>query len=170
MSGKTFYQNDGTKTTGSYTPKSSWTKLGEAEYEVNTTSTTNTLLGTIQCGDALYTKNKMIYVRVRDKAGARNGYFLGSDTFFLNTNAANNDSGNFISAIRYIIRCNTNPFSNATSTGGDGYGIYGRTLKKNGDMDIYVRYQSTFSTTINGTYKVEVYSLDFPDGISPFNL
>lgn len=168
-SGKTFYQKDGTKGTGSYVVKSDWKKLGEAEYTVSTSSTTNTLLGTINCSSEVYTKSKIIYVKVRDEAGRRTGYFLSSDTFFINTHAGNDKTTEFDSGIRYTIKGTSNPYSSTTSTA-DGYGVYGRTIKSNGDVEIYVKYQSSFSGTIDGTYKVEVYSLEYPDGKSPFEI
>ena len=86
---------------------SSWTKLGEATYNVNTTSTSAASVGTVQCGSAASTANKIIYGRVRDTAGPRLGYFLGSDAFFININKANDSTGTYSTGARIILRCST---------------------------------------------------------------
>lgn len=150
---------------------SSWTKLGEATYNVNTTSTSAASVGTIQCGSAASTANKIIYVRVRDTAGPRLGYFLGSDTFFINVNKANNSTRTYSTGARIILRYSTSGVYGETTTGtSTGYGVYGQSVSNGGGVAIYRRYNSNNSLTINGTYKVEVYALDWPDGLSPFTL
>ena len=50
-----------------------------------------------------------------------------------------------------------------------GYGVYAYSVANNGTLNIYRRYNSNYSLTINGTYHVEVYKLTFPDGVSPFD-
>lgn len=50
----------------------------------------------------------------------------------------------------------------------DAYGLYGYTITSAGEIDIRVKYSSSYSLTIDGTYVVEVYLLDWPNGISPF--
>lgn len=150
---------------------SSWTKLGEATYNVNTTSTSAASVGTIQCGSAASTANKIIYVRVRDTAGPRLGYFLGSDAFFINVNKANNSTGTYSTGARIILRYSTSGVYGETTTGtSTGYGVYGQSVSNGGGVAIYRRYNSSNSLTIKGTYKVEVYALDWPDGLSPFTL
>ena len=42
-------------------------------------------IATINCNGEHWNKDKIIYVRIRDKAGKRAGYFLGSDNFFIKT-------------------------------------------------------------------------------------
>lgn len=151
--------------------QSSWTLLGTHTFTVSTTSTSASSVGTIQCGAAAYTKAKIIYVRVRDTAGPRAGYFLGSDAFFINTNAANGSTSTFNAAAKIIHRYATGgtyaQTSTATST---GYGVYGYNISSAGAVGIYRRYNQTYSLTINGSYKCEVYALDYPDGINPFTI
>lgn len=150
---------------------SSFTLLGEHTYTVNTTSTSAASVGTIQCGSAASTANKIIYVRVRDTAGPRLGYFLGSDTFFINVNKANNSTRTYSTGARIILRYSTSGVYGETATGtSTGYGVYGQSVSNGGGVAIYRRYNSSNSLTIDGTYKVEVYALDWPDGLSPFTL
>jgi hypothetical protein len=63
---------------------SSYKLLKSAEFTVNTSSTSSIDVGTVAAGAAAYTSDKIIYVRVRDKAGVRNGYFTESDSWFIN--------------------------------------------------------------------------------------
>ena len=48
------------------------------------------------------------------------------------------------------------------------YGISADTFYSNGDVRIRERYSSSYSLTINGTYKVEVYMLDPAGGVPIF--
>ena len=148
--------------TGTYTG-SSYTLLGSAEFTVNTSSTTATSVGTIDCGTGAYTSDKIIYIKVRDKAGRRNGYFAGSDVFFMNQNPANNSTSTQTSAVKYqhyITDANLkNGQSNVSAS--TGYGVYGYSITSAGVVTIRSRYDSSYSLLINGTYKVEVYSLDY---------
>ena len=144
----------------------SYTLLGSTELTANTTSTSNTSLGSITVS-AAWTKAKIIYVRVRDKAGPRAGYFYGSDVWFINANAGNNGTSTFTTGARAIIRYST---SNQYAVySGTGYGVFGYDINSSGRVRIYTRYNSTNSLTINGTYVCEVYALNWPDNVSPFS-
>lgn len=142
----------------------SWTKLGETTLTVNTTSTTAGSAGQLTLSEA-WTKAKIIYVRIRDTQGKRNGYFYGSDTFYENYVAANGATQALTAAGRLIHRYNNDAYTSYSGS----YGVYGYDLNTSGRLRIYRRYSSTYSLTINSTYKVEVYALDYPDGVSPFN-
>jgi len=146
---------------------SSYTKIASVDYEVTTTATTGYSIGTIALGSTYWTADKIIYVRVRDKAGARDGYFVGSDVWFFNHMAANGITTG----------------TNATKLGGNfyyssgaygvstiPYGVYGYSINNSGDLAIYARYSSGASKTIDGTYNVTVYTLDYaPDQGNPFD-
>lgn len=152
-------------------PASSWTLLGSTDLIVSTTSTTAESAGSISIGSAAWTSAKIIYVKVRDKAGPRAGYFLGSDTFFFNYNAANSATATLTYAARTIHRYASNStyaaYTTSTST---GYGVYGYSITSAGEVNIYRRYNSSYSLTINGTYNVEVYALDYaPNTGNPFD-
>lgn len=173
-SGKEFYGKDGVKTTGTASGGSSWTLLGSQEFTVNTTETSAKSVGSLTLSGA-WDKNKIIYVRVRDKAGKRANYFLGSDTFFINYQAANDSTSTLSVAGRYCFRYYTQSTTGKGTYGGSstgsttGYGVYGHSITNAGKVNIYRRYNATNTTTINGTYKVDVYGLEYPDGKSVFN-
>lgn len=168
--GKVFFLADGTQATGSASGGgggSSYTLLGSAEIAVNTTSTTAGDAGTISCGSAAFTSAKMIYVRVRDKAGKRSGYFFGSDAFFINRNPYASSTTTFSSPLVCYMRNSSSNSLNATMAT-SGYGVWGYSISSNGTVTIRRRYNSSNTGTINGTFKCEVYALDWPDNISPF--
>ena len=154
---------------------SSYTLIGTEEVTANTTSTTAAKITTIQFDSELYTADAFIYVKIRDKAGKRSGYFYGSDTFYLNVYAAKKASSSLTSVAPIILysfdsngnikmspTTNNSMYNNASSA----YGVYAQALTASYGINIYQKYSST-SGTINGTYKVEVYFLKWPDNASP---
>lgn len=171
-SGKTFLLADGSLGTGSASDgSSSWTKIGEASYSVNTTSTSTGTVATMATGHReAWDKTKWVYVRIRDTAGARSGYFYGSDQFFYNLNLANGGTATSITtAMRIYIRHTTGgDFSVTVPSGTSGYGVWADTLYSDGRVRIRRRYNSNYSLTINGTFKVEVFILDPAGGVAPF--
>lgn len=144
-----------------------YTKLAEQDFTVNTSSTSETSVGTINCGTAAWTKDKILYVRVRDKAGPRPGYFLETDNYVVNHYATNPDANSNSLILRCVTRKNTSgtPYGtqNNTSTG-----VYPSKIDSDGTLTIKAKYSSSTSGTIDGTYHVDVYLLDWPDGVSPF--
>lgn len=148
---------------------SSYTLLATQEFTVSTTSTTAQSVGIVQAGSAAWTSNKIVYVRIRDKAGARNGHYVGTDTYFCNERPANGISFTYYTAAKMVYRrLDNGTFLTAAVITSDAYGLYGYTITSAGEIDIRVKYSSSYSLTIDGTYVVEVYLLDWPDGISPF--
>jgi hypothetical protein len=147
-------------------PAELYTKLAETELTLNTTNTSAVLVGTINVPIAdIWTSNEVIYVAIRDKAGKRSGYCLGSDTWFANANAAEGVQSNFTAAARVNYTCENDLYkARSMST---SYGVYAGYISPNGAVSVYTRYNAAYGT-INGTYKVEVYKLAFPDGVSPF--
>ena len=170
-SGKVFLAADGTITTGTSSGgggSSSWTKVAETSYQVSTTSTSNITVKTWETGDnSIWTSDKWVYVRIRDTAGKRAGYFYGSDQFFIVTP---NASGTPTTASgRFYIRYSPSGGYLASATSGTtGYGVFADTLYPDGSIRVRARYSSGISLTINGTYKVEVYLLDPAGGVPIF--
>lgn len=146
---------------------SAWTKVAETSYQVSTTSTSTATVATWATGHSeLWTSDKLVYVRIRDTAGKRAGYFYGTDQFFMiaSTSATSTTSG-----ARFYIRCSTSMDLSLNATSGTtGYGIFSDTLYNDGRIRVRSRYHSTNSLTIDGTYKVEVYLLDPPTGAPIF--
>jgi len=151
---------------------SSYSLITSQEYAIsNFTTTSATSHATINLGSSYYTSNKIIYVKVRDKAGPRNGYFVGCDAYYFNYYAANNSTTTL--AVRPIVihRCSSSGAFTSYATGSNtGYGVYPNSITSAGALGIYKRYSSTYSLTIDGTYVVEVYALDFaPTAGNPFS-
>ena len=173
-SGKVFLAADGTITMGTASGgggSSSWTKVAETSYQVSTTSTSVATVATWATGHSeLWTSDKIVYVRVRDTAGKRTGYFYGSDTFFINHGMANRTSASsYANGVRKIIWVNTDgDYGAYAASGTGGYGVYPDTFYSDGRIRIRSRYSSSSSRTINGTYKVEVYLLDPAGGVPIF--
>lgn len=168
-SGKYFYTAAGVRTAGTASGGGGTplvTLVASAEYTVSTTDTSASAVGTIQCDTSIYTKNSIIWVHVRDTAGARNGYFYGSDVFFVNTNAASGGTNAFAIPARVTIRSGIGQQKSIYS--GTGYGVYGYSITKTGGVNIQRRYNSSNSKTINGTYLVQVLKIDMPEGVEMF--
>ena len=175
-SGKVFLASDGTITTGTSSGggggSSAWTKIAETSYQVSTTSTSAETFATWATGHSeLWTSDKIVYVRIRDTVGKRAGYFYGTDTFFINSfikdgSSTTRTQSRIISAIWSVDSNSLYAFRygyNSTS-----YGVYPDCFFNNGDIRMSKRYLSTYSRTIDGTYKVEVYLLDPAGGIPIF--
>lgn len=152
---------------------SSYELIASTEVTVSTTSTsaTSVKVWTVP----IYPAAKGFFLfRIRDKAGARNGYFYGSDSYFFPYKVFNGGSGSSFDSYgaRIIINKTTsgiwNDYSQGTSA---GYGVYVREYSaiksdSNTEVRIYSRYNSTYSKTIDGTYSVEWYYLLPPDGVT----
>lgn len=143
---------------------SSYTLLTSAEFEVNTTSTSLIDVGTIQAGVSAFTSAKILYVKIRDKAGPRSEYYLGSDCFFFNPNPANGGTSTWSNIGIGNYRYYGDSYYNSSNT----YGIFAYSVDSSGDILIRARYSSVSSSTINGTFKIDVYLLEWPDSISPY--
>lgn len=149
---------------------SSWTKVAETSYQVSTTNTSGTAVATWATGHSeIWTSSKWVYVRIRDTAGKREGYYYGGDQFFYNTVPINGTSSTYVtSAVSLYTRYSTSGFSTVASSSASSYGVFADRLYANGDLRIRTRYSSSNTLTINGTYKIEVYLLDPPTGAPIF--
>lgn len=147
-------------------PASSYIKLAEKEVTASTTSTTMSLVDTLTVDPAsdVYTSAKMIIVTVRDKAGKRTGYFYGSDAIFSNPNSANGTTANFVNPARNTYLYGSNGTFSVNNTNN---GVYAYDVQSTGNIRIACRYNATSSLTVDGTYKVEVWALVYPNG-TPF--
>ena len=142
-----------------------YTLLGTKEVTANTTSTSATSLDNITISSA-WTQAKIIYVRIRDKAGKKLGYFYGSDNWFLNYNLANDSTSAITTAARLITRYTTSSQWGAYT---GAYGVYAYDINSSGRVRIYTRYNNTNTLTINGTYTVQVYALEWPDNVNIYD-
>lgn len=143
---------------------SNWTLLGSKDFTINQTGESNTSIGSITIGTSAWTKDNVIWVRTRDKAGARNGYYFGSDTMFFNANAENGVASTYSVRTVNTIRYNSSQFACYNGA----YGVFAYSITTAGKVNIYARYNSTYSLTIDGTFSVDVYSLSLPTGKTIF--
>ena len=163
-SGKTFYLATGEKVEGTASgggsAASSWTKVAETSYQVSTTQTSAKTVATWATGHSeLLTDEKFVYVRIRDTAGKRAGYFYGSDNCFTSKSMGP----------RLITRVSSDGEYASVSYGSNtGYGVYADMIYSDGSIRIRRCYSANYSLTIDGTYKVEVYLLDPPTGAPIF--
>lgn len=161
--GITLFGKTGTYTGGGTSP---WHKLiEEREDEISTTSTIATDAFTVDLGSSAYTKDQIIWVHIRDKAGPRAGYFYGSDTFFINSNATVLGRTTFSSPVVCLIKCSS--MGNCEAASGQ-YGVYGYSISGSGTLTVRRRYSSSYSATIDGTFVTNVYALDLPDNLTLF--
>lgn len=166
-SGKYFYTSSGVKTAGTASGGggSSWTLLASDEVSVTTTSTTARFVKAVQCASTVYDKNVIIYVRIRDKAGKRAGYFAGSDSFYINYIDANSGESNLTYGCKFIHTYGSNSAWGLQTNGSTtGYGVYASSINADYAVNITSRYNSDSSLTIDGTYTIEVFKLDYPNG------
>lgn len=166
-SGKYFYTAAGVLTQGTASGGggSSWTKIATSENSVSTTSTSAASAFTISLGSQYYTKDKIIWVHIRDNAGKREGYFYGSDAFFINYYKADGLTTTLSVPALVIYRYTT---SSALAATAGQYGVYGYSINSSGTLTVRRRYNSNYSLTINGTFTTEVYALDPPSGVTLF--
>lgn len=144
---------------------SPWTLIKSQENTISTTSTSAATAVTISCGSAISTADKIVWVHIRDTAGPRAGYFYGSDAFFINYNRGSGSTTTFNVPAVVCLRYNNGAYS---GTAGQ-YGVYGYSISSTGSLIVRRRYNSSNSLTINGTYKIDVYTLDLPDGLTLFD-
>ena len=149
---------------------SSWTKVAETSYQVSTTSTAAATVATWATGHSeIWTSDKIVYVRIRDTAGKRAGYFYGSDNFLVNVVPLLRTTTSTATTVHYAIRYTSDSkYELVASIGPTCYGVFSDTLYSDGRIRIRSRYSNNSSLTINGTYKVEVYLLDPPTGAPIF--
>lgn len=146
--------------------ESSYELIGSTEVTVSTTSTSATsVLSWRAAGIPASAYPLFFLVRIRDKAGPREGYFYGSDNFYFSKVAGS------ATGVRLLLRLSTDgvwmPYGSNSST---GYGVYINGLNTGtsySTVRIYSRYNSTYSGTIDGTYSVEWYRLNSPNNVTP---
>ena len=147
----------------SYTPIS----VGVLEVTANVTSTSVTTITTsLTINTSSLTNSKMLYVKIRDKAGKRSGYFYGTDMFFPIWDSIG--GGTTRDPAKQIYRVSSNgsmgTYTPATTT---CYGVYVSGIIDTGEVYVMGRYNSSYSGTINGTYSIDIYMLEWPDDVSP---
>lgn len=178
--GKIFYNSNGYQVgTASSGGGSSYQLIYSTTIEVSTSSTTAVSLDPIETGDAsIWTSEKLVYLKIRDTAGWRNQHYFGADYFLSNnipatTLTTTNAYRWFGQGYSMYINKYLSPMLLMnTSSAPSGYGIYPSFLHNDGQIDLNARYSTStgYATyTIDGTFSVKVYLLDWPDDLSPFD-
>lgn len=134
-------------------------KLHEEDIPVSTTSTTAITVKDISVeglpveGDT----DKLVYVRIRDKAGWRNNYFYGSDNFCSPIAIWGGSGANAVCGIRYYCSESSGTVNKTGTMQSTLYGVYVGQLSDLGGFRILARYNSSSSRVIDGTFNVQVY-------------
>lgn len=140
--------------------------IGSDTFTISTTNTTATACGSIACtASDSFTSTAIIWVHCRGQSGKRNGYFFGSDTFFVNSQSANGSTTSFTSPAVEYIRVNSDG-TFTTSTG--SYGVYGYSIGAGGTVNMRSRYNSSNTLTINDKFNVSIYRINLPTGVTLF--
>ena len=142
-----------------------WTLLTTDEVTVTTSSTTSTAVKNVEYTfeNAIDPRDYVFIIAIVDKAGMRNGYFYCSTSFSV-TGTSNGTV--CVQCFRY----NDNTLTGYAASGTGGYGIFARevTYKNNKlKVEVYSRYNGTYSKTIDGTFTVKVYGTPWPSGANP---
>ena len=146
---------------------SSWTLIGTKEFEVSTTSTSETSVGDVPLEFESLSAEDIIWVHIRDKAGKRNGYFFGSDSFYVNEAKANGSTTSLSYKGIIIARYNNNSFAVTTLL----RGVYpDNVYQANNNKKAVIKclYNASNTGTIDGTFKVDVYKLTPAAGMVMF--
>lgn len=145
---------------------SSWTRIYQGEIsdsDYTGTSGASLLGADIELGSEAWRDDVVLWVKIRDKAGLRDGHFFGSDCVFINTAKSKGSSY-------------TNVLGVAAYTGSDGacsgygssVGVYANKITNGGKLSFMHKYSASNSGTLEGTYAVEVYQLAYAPNGNPF--
>lgn len=118
---------------------------------------------------ALYTNEKIIYVRIRDKAGPKRNCYWGSDNFFINYNTTNNTwSGTNYTSYVYLYAENSLNIILGCQ-GKNTNGIYATNIDIDGNIKLTYRDASSYTSLNNTIFQIDIFSLNFEDGQAPIN-
>lgn len=146
-----------------------YTLIASTEVEVTSTTSTGTSVTSFHVPN-IHTADAIIYIRIRDKAGKRNGYFYGSDTFAVDVPMSRNSKSvlNYFGRVMYEINSNgvlTYNTNTVTSTSSGGTGVYVNAITGSSeDVNIYKKNANTTGVQVNGVFTVEVYHLKWAGG------
>ena len=167
-SGKVFYNANGYQV-GTAATGGAPTLISSQTVELSCTNTAWALLETLDVGTDVFFDG-VVYVKIRDTGGRRSGYFYGSDSIIFNIRYINNVSTMTAAAISNCVgwyASNSNLVTskdNTTITEQAYYGLRAARAYAGGTLEIWGRYSSSYSKTIEGTYRVDVYLLPYPGG------
>ena len=133
-----------------------YTLIASEEFDVSTTSTSAVTVGNVTVNTNDWT-DKSLFVVVRDKAGIRNGYFAYTVSLIAMIQVIGTDAA--FGAASY--RCVNNVMARPSSKNGV-YPSYLNITQSTTTITVSAKYNSSYSGSIDGTYVVEVYALEYP--------
>ena len=150
---------------------SSYHLIASQEFEWNYTSTTEAVIDTIQLPASAWTKDKMLFVKIRYLGITSSSIFLGSDSILSNQYikaGSTADNNTFLKAAYFIDGSIRWVVAKTSSSANKLQGVTAGPLSSNGLLSLKAMAGSGIGL-INGRYKVDVYELDWPDDSSPYN-
>ena len=163
---KTAMLADGVMTTGTGSGGggSSWRLLKSVDVQYANSTSTQTTVANIVIGEG-YDPDKVLWIAIRDTQGQQSGYYYGSDFVYI-ANAKTSGSQYAFGRCRSINgqsgfwQCSMSAFYG---------GLYPSSASFSGDIQMTItivgKYSSTYVGTIDSTYRISVYALDYPTGI-----
>lgn len=145
---------------------SDWELLGEGEFDVSTTSTSEENVGTITLSKDIYTleKNSVIFVSVADKAGLRGGRFYATRVF---SELTSNHTSQITSFNGTMYTYSSGALGTLSKQSFSKRGVYPKSINRT-TVTIAAKYYSSDTLTIDGTFVVKIYKLSLPDDIKIF--
>ena len=141
---------------------SSYTLIHSEELQLTYSSTTAATAVEIALGASGWTADDFLYVKVRDKAGRRNGYFIGTDSWLMNYLAKNGATTNLTAGAGLIHSQKADgTFYSIGGSISSMQGIYPYSLASDGTLTMRKRYNANNTLTINSTYIIEIYKVGF---------
>lgn len=146
---------------------SSYHLIASQEFEWNYSSSTEAVIDTMQLPASAWTKDKMMFVKIRLVGSASYSTFLGSDSLLANSYAYQSYTYNNSFMKTSYYSDSSHIIQNNKTAGTKCPGITGAKLSSTGLLSFNAYTSPMFK--IDGHFKVEVYELDWPDDISPYN-
>lgn len=140
--------------------------VAEETFDAYTTSTASSQVASIELDLGFlnfYTStNYMLYVSIEDVDGKRAGYFYAC--YSVLPLLAFNTSGAAQTSWSRVSKYDSSSFQGSGTSfyGVYPYSFYTDSATKTGTLVINMRYNSTYSKTINGTYKAKVFLIKSP--------
>ena len=145
---------------------SSYTLIASTEAEVSTDSTSAIDVTTISL-DSSKTANKLIYIKIRDKDGPKSWNFYGVDQFYPVKEGLT--SSEYLGTFIYLSgeTAGVTSVTLASYQTSNKKGVYASKIYPD-KIVIKASYNASYSRVIDGTFSIEVYTLDWPGGENPF--
>lgn len=144
-----------------------YTMVFQTELSINTSSTTTTTVAEYNTtvSDLQWGNNKLFVSVALAKEGKRTGYHVGTIGITTGTGSSTGAVGKTY-RYQYYAPSNSVTVENQTA-----YGVMVNYTRNYSNMTITIqsRYSGSYTKTINGTYDIRVYAIDYPPNGNPFD-